>query len=136
MHYPCLARCPTPWRRHSQLSRCATIPGTLRSFPLGALDKLSLLPLEDDMKHDPHRSQLRNFLLFIALACSVRVTSVITWAFLFPPLLWQISHNRALLRVFFIDTIIIACVFEHLIYFIFTHFMIQVCGVLPALHTR
>ncbi|KAI9458000.1 Alg9-like mannosyltransferase family-domain-containing protein [Lactarius psammicola] len=30
---------------------------------------------------------LRKFLVFIALACSIRITSAITWAFLFPPLL-------------------------------------------------
>jgi hypothetical protein len=88
------------------------------------------------MNHDPYRSQLRKFLLFVALACSVRVTSAITWAFLFPALLWQLSHNRALLRVFIVDTISTAYVFERLSYFVFTRVMIQVCGVLPAIHTR
>jgi len=88
------------------------------------------------MNHDSHRSQLRKFLLFAALACSVRVTSAITWAFLFPALSWQLSHNRALLRVFIIATMSMAYVFGRLSYFVFTHVMIQVCGVLPALHTR
>jgi len=76
------------------------------------------------MNHDPRRSQLRKFLLFVALACSVRVTSAITWAFLFPVLLRQLSQNRALLRVFVIDSISIAYVFERLSYFVFTHVMI------------
>ena len=76
------------------------------------------------MNHNPHRSELRKFLLFVALACSVRVTSAITWAFLFPALLWQLSQNRALLRVFIIDTISTACVSERLSYFVFTHVMI------------
>ncbi|KAI0280018.1 glycosyltransferase family 22 protein [Russula aff. rugulosa BPL654] len=62
-----------------------------------------------DTSVPPSRSELRKFLLFVALACSVRVTSAITWAFLFPALLWQLSPNRALLRVFIIDTISTAC---------------------------
>lgn len=76
------------------------------------------------MNHDPHRSQLRKFLLFVALACSVRVTSAITWAFLIPALLWQLSQNRELLRMFIIDTVSTAYVFERLSYFIITHVMV------------
>jgi phosphatidylinositol glycan class B len=72
---------------------------------------------------DPHRSQLRKFLLFVALACSVRVTSAITWAFLFPPLLWQLCQNRMLLRAFIADTIFTVYVFERLFYTVFTHVM-------------
>ncbi|KAH9959528.1 Alg9-like mannosyltransferase family-domain-containing protein [Lactifluus volemus] len=56
----------------------------------------------------PSRSQLRKFLIFAALACSVRVTSAITWAFLIPPLLWQLSRNSTLLRAFITEAISIA----------------------------
>ena len=112
MHYPCLARCPIPWKRRSQLSRSATILGNLRFFHLGALDEPSFLR----RRSDTHRSQLRKFLLFVALACSVRITSAITWAFLFPPLLWQLCRNRMLLRAFITDTIITAYVFERPLY--------------------
>ena len=52
-----------------------------------------------------HRSQLRKFLVFVALACSIRVTSAITWAFLFPLLMLQLRGNAALLRLFIIDTV-------------------------------
>ena len=52
------------------------------------------------------RSQLRKFLVFVALACSIRVTSSITWAFLFPPLLWQLRGKAALLRTFITDTVV------------------------------
>ncbi|KAH8981026.1 Alg9-like mannosyltransferase family-domain-containing protein [Lactarius akahatsu] len=58
----------------------------------------------------PTRSQLRKFLVFIALACSIRVTNAITWVFLFPPLLWQLRRNSALLRVFVTDTLATICV--------------------------
>ncbi|SRR6266403_896035 len=133
MHYPCLDRCPTHWKRHSQLSRCAIIPGTLRFFPLGTLDKHYLVP---GRRCIPRRSQLRKFLLLVALACSIRVTSAITWTSLFPPLLWQLHQNRILLRAFVIDTIITAYVSKNLRCFVFTHVMIQVCCVLPAFHTR
>jgi hypothetical protein len=51
------------------------------------------------------RSRLRKFLVFVALACSVRITSAITWAFLFPPLLWQLRGNAALLRMFITNTV-------------------------------
>ncbi|KAF8273654.1 glycosyltransferase family 22 protein [Lactarius quietus] len=57
----------------------------------------------------PTRSQLRKFLVFVALACSIRITSAITWVFLFPPLLWQLRGNTALLRRFIID--IVATIF-------------------------
>jgi hypothetical protein len=115
-----IALCYYPWDTSVLPSRCIYSPSFLR----------------DSMNHDPHRSQLRKFLLFVALACSVRVTSVITWSFLFPALLWQISQNRALLRVFIMDTISTAYVLERLSYFVLTHVMMQVCGVFSALHTR
>jgi len=54
---------------------------------------------------DARRSQLRRFLVFAALACSVRITSAITWVFLFPPLLSQLSRNPTLLRAFITDAI-------------------------------
>ncbi len=85
---------------------------------------------------DARRSQLRRFLVFAALACSVRITSAITWVFLFPPLLSQLSRNRTLLRAFITDAISTAYVYERLLYTLFTHVMFQVCGVLSALHTR
>ncbi|KAH9053301.1 Alg9-like mannosyltransferase family-domain-containing protein [Lactarius vividus] len=56
------------------------------------------------------RSQLRKFLVFIALACSIRVTSAITWAFLILPLLWQLRRNSSLLRAFITDTFATTCV--------------------------
>ncbi|KAH9986341.1 glycosyltransferase family 22 protein [Russula compacta] len=58
----------------------------------------------------PSRSQLRKFLLFVALACLIRVTSAITWAFLFACLLWQLRQNPALLRAFITDAISTVCV--------------------------
>ncbi|KAN0137298.1 glycosyltransferase family 22 protein [Lactarius tabidus] len=58
----------------------------------------------------PTRSRLRKFLVFVALACSVRITSAITWAFLFPPLLWQLRGNAALLRMFITNTVATICV--------------------------
>ncbi|KAI0279976.1 hypothetical protein BGY98DRAFT_965900 [Russula aff. rugulosa BPL654] len=55
------------------------------------------------------RSQLRDLLLSIASACSVRLTSVITPAFLFLPLPWQIAQNYTVcLCAFITDTISIA----------------------------
>jgi GPI mannosyltransferase 3 len=48
--------------------------------------------------------------VFVALACSVRVTSAITWAFLIPPLLWQLAQKPALLRAFITEAIFTACV--------------------------
>ena len=64
--------------------------------------------------HCLRRSQLRKFLLFIALACSVRITNAITWAFLFPPLLWQLRGNVALLRTFITNTVATMYVHRHL----------------------
>ncbi|KAI0306813.1 glycosyltransferase family 22 protein [Multifurca ochricompacta] len=58
----------------------------------------------------PNRLQLQKFLVFVALACSVRITSAITWVFIFPPLLWQLRHNSGLLRAFITDTISVVCV--------------------------
>ncbi len=48
-------------------------------------------------------------MVFIALACSIRVTSAITWAFLFPPLMWQLRRNAALLRVFITNRCVTLC---------------------------
>ena len=105
-----IALCYYPWDTSVVTSRYAgqTLPPSL----------------EYNMNRDPLRSQLRKFLLFVALACSVRVTSAITWAFIFPALLWQISPNRELLRVFIIDSISTAYVFERLSYFVLTHVMV------------
>ncbi|KAI0298890.1 glycosyltransferase family 22 protein [Russula brevipes] len=58
----------------------------------------------------PSRSKLRRFLLFSALACSIRVTSAITWAFLIPYLLWQLRQTPTLLRAFIADTLSTVCV--------------------------
>ena len=60
------------------------------------------------------RLQIRKFLLFVALACSVRITNAITWAFLFPPLLWQLRGNVALLRTFITNTVATMYVHQHL----------------------
>jgi len=62
----------------------------------------------------PRRSQLRKFLVFVSLACSIRVTSAITWVFLFPPLLWQLRRNVALLVAFVMDTIATMYVHKHI----------------------
>ena len=59
--------------------------------------------------------------MFVALACSIRITSVITWAFLFPPLFLQLSRNFTLLRAFITDTISVAYVYERLSLRSFTH---------------
>ena len=64
--------------------------------------------------HCLRRSQLRKFLVFVALACSVRITSAITWTFLFPPLLWQLRGNAALLRMFITNTAATMYVHNHL----------------------
>jgi hypothetical protein len=34
-HYPCLTRCSTLWKRHSELLRCAIIPGVLQFVLVG-----------------------------------------------------------------------------------------------------
>jgi hypothetical protein len=133
MLYPYLVQCPTPWKRHSQPSRSVTTPGELWFFPPGTLDELPHRPERD---RNPCRSQLRHFLLFVALACSIRITSVITWAFLFPPLFWQLSRNPTLLRAFITDTISAAYVYERLSLHPIYACVFQVCCLLPALHTR
>lgn len=111
MLYLYLVQCQTLWKRRSQPSRCVTTLGEIWFFPLGMLDEL---PRGPERNCDPYRSQLRHFLLFVALACSIRITSVITWAFLFPPLFWQLSRNPTLLRAFITDTISAAYVYERL----------------------
>ena len=58
-----------------------------------------------------HKSQLQKFLVFVALACSIRVTSAITWAFLVPLLMLQLRGNAALLRMFIIDSV--ATIYVH-----------------------
>ena len=133
MPYPCLAQCPTPWKQRSLLLRCATTHGVFRFFLLGMPDILSLSLRKT---FDPRRSQLRKFLLFVALACSIRVTSAITWIFLFGRLLWQLRQKPALLRAFIADTISTVYVYECLFYTLFTHVLWQVCGVWHALRTR
>jgi hypothetical protein len=64
--------------------------------------------------HCLRRSQLRKFLVFVALACSVRITSAVTWAVLFPPLLWQLRGNAALLRMFITNAVATMYVHRHL----------------------
>ena len=133
MPYPYLAQCPTPWKQHSLLLHCATTHGVFRFFPLGMPDILSLGFRKTS---DPRRSQLRKFLFFVALACSIRITSAVTWVFLFGHLLWQLRLNPALLRAFIADAISTVYVYERLFYTLFTHVSLQVCGVFHALRTR
>ncbi|KAI0265809.1 glycosyltransferase family 22 protein [Gloeopeniophorella convolvens] len=68
---------------------------------------LSYYPWDPTVR--PARSRLRKLLLFVALACSVRVTSAITWAFLFPVLLWELRRHPTLLRAFAVDTLLTVC---------------------------
>ncbi|KIK59538.1 glycosyltransferase family 22 protein [Collybiopsis luxurians FD-317 M1] len=49
------------------------------------------------------RSDIRKMLLFAALACSVRITNAVIWAFLLPNLLWRLRINPKLLRSTCID---------------------------------
>src|SRR6267142_1951411 len=133
MLYLYLVQCPTPWKRRSQPSRCVTTLGEFWFFPLGALNEL---PHDPERNCDPCRSQLRHLLLFVALACSIRITSVITWAFLFPPLFWQLSRNPILLRAFIADTISAVYVYGRLSLHPIHACVFQVCCLLPALHTR
>lgn len=133
MLYLYLVQCPTPWKRRSQPSRCVTTLGELWFFPLGTPDEL---PHRPGRNCDPCRSQLRHFLLFVALACSVRITSVITWAFLFPLLFWQLSRNPTLLRAFITDAVSAAYVYERPSLHPIHACVFQVCYLLPALRSR
>ena len=71
----CLAQCPTPWKQYSLLLRCATTHGVSRFFPLGMQDILSL---SFRKTFDSRKLQLYKFLFFVALACSICITSTIT----------------------------------------------------------
>jgi len=94
MHYPCFARCPTP-ETTRDYRVVLLVFGTLRFSP-------------------PDRKSL----LFIALACSIRLTSVITWVFLFSPLLWRLVQNHVIARIYH------------------RYYPHSLCGVLSALRAR
>ncbi|KAJ3801502.1 glycosyltransferase family 22 protein [Lentinula aff. detonsa] len=67
---------------------------------------LAFYPLSDSSTPQI-RSDIKTMLIFAAMACSVRITNAVIWAFLIPILLWRMRSNVQLLILTLFDITVI-----------------------------